>query len=553
MGKLIGDWALSIWNPREHSVLLAKDPIGTKHLYYSFDDKQLTWSTILDPLVLFAGRTFKICEEFIAGWVSYFPAAHLTPYIGIQSVPPSSSALIRPGTRVVSKYWDFNPDKKIRYRTDAGYEEHFRTVFAKSVQRKLRSDRPVLAELSGGLDSSSIVCMADTVIARGAAETPRLDTISWYDDTYDQIEPDTNERRFFTKVEEKRGCIGFHIDLGSLNKNGSSQRCLATEFDDDRFAVIPLSNREISEHFKQYAMHMRSQGHRVTLSGIGGDTVTYGDVPKPTSELQNLLARARFFTLHRQLKAWATKTRKSRLSLLREAALGFFCPTLTGVPIDIDMRQTPWFHPDFVHRNRAALCGYSSRVKVLGSLPSFQENIAALNVLRRLLANWVVHQEHVREVRYPYLDRDFLEFLFAIPREQIVGVGKRRFLMKRALVGIVPDEILNRRRKALVSQTPKRVDSTEWPSLAEVGQHLVCSAVGIIDSNPLLEVLQKARRNEDVAIRVLRPTLTLEFWLRHLTIHGVLTSLVPTKRQESSSSPQDTERYGPARPKSLAG
>jgi asparagine synthase (glutamine-hydrolysing) len=63
LGKLIGDWALSIWNPRDRSVLLAKDPIGTKHLYYSFDDKQLAWSTILDPLVRLAGKTFALNEE----------------------------------------------------------------------------------------------------------------------------------------------------------------------------------------------------------------------------------------------------------------------------------------------------------------------------------------------------------------------------------------------------------------------------------------------------------------------------------------------------------
>src|SRR6202035_1448598 len=107
--KLIGDWALSIWNPRERSVLLAKDPIGTKHLYYSFDDKQLTWSTILDPLVRFAGKTFEICEEYIAGWLAiHFPAAHLTPYVGIYSVPPSSGVLLRPGKHIVSKYWDFD-------------------------------------------------------------------------------------------------------------------------------------------------------------------------------------------------------------------------------------------------------------------------------------------------------------------------------------------------------------------------------------------------------------------------------------------------------------
>ena len=170
--KLIGDWALSILKPSNRSLILAKDPIGTRHLYYSFDNDQVTWSTILDPLVRLAGKTFTLNEEYIAGWFSMFPAVHLTPCVGIHSVPPSSSVLLRPGKHAVSKYWDFDPDKKIRHRTDAEYEEHFRTVFEKAVQSKLRSNSPVLAELSGGRDSSSIVCMADLIIARGEAECP---------------------------------------------------------------------------------------------------------------------------------------------------------------------------------------------------------------------------------------------------------------------------------------------------------------------------------------------------------------------------------------------
>src|SRR5258708_2956998 len=63
---LIGDWALSIWNPHTRSLILAKDPIGTRHLYYCFDNSQVTWSSVLDPLVVFAGRSFALCEEYIA-------------------------------------------------------------------------------------------------------------------------------------------------------------------------------------------------------------------------------------------------------------------------------------------------------------------------------------------------------------------------------------------------------------------------------------------------------------------------------------------------------
>src|SRR5579862_3775557 len=64
--KLIGDWTLSIWSPLNHSLRLAKDPIGPRHLYYAIDENQVTWSTILGPLVRFAGRTFAVCEEYIA-------------------------------------------------------------------------------------------------------------------------------------------------------------------------------------------------------------------------------------------------------------------------------------------------------------------------------------------------------------------------------------------------------------------------------------------------------------------------------------------------------
>lgn len=534
--RLIGDWALSVWNPRDVYVLLAKDPIGTRHLYYSFCDKQLIWSSILDPIILFGGRNFEICEEYIAGWFSYFPDMHLTPYLGIRAVPASSCLLFRPGKHATSKYWDFSPDNKIRYSTDAEYEEHFRTVFAQAVQRRLRSDRPILAELSGGVDSASILCVADAVITRGAAEDPHLDTISWFDASDDHIKSDSSELHWITKIEERRGRIGLHIDLGSIKRDGSSQESLASKFAREGFAATPMTNLELPEHSKRYAALMFSHGYRVTLSGIGGDEVTFGAVPTPTPELQDLLARGRFLKLVRQLDAWARKTRRPRTRLLSEAIRGFFSCALTGV--SIDMRPAPWLHSGFVCRNYAALCGYPTRLKVLGPLPSYQENIVILNVLRRLLSHWALQPKMLREIRFPYLDRDFLEFLYAIPREQIVGVGKRRFLMKRALAGIVPDGLLNRRRGWAVHQEstpePKKESESGWHCFAERGQEIVSDSIGIIDSDCLLAALQKTGDNDKVLAHTLRRTLDLEFWLRHLAAQGLLKNSMP-KRNKSYS------------------
>jgi asparagine synthase (glutamine-hydrolysing) len=508
--KLLGDWALSVWDPKSRSLILAKDPIGTHHLYYSIEKDQITWSTILDPLVLFAGHSFALNEEYIAGWFSFFPAAHLTPYVGIQSVPPSSFVVIRPEKHTVSKYWDFDPSKRIRYRTDAEYEEHFRVVFGEAVRRRLRSDSPILAELSGGMDSSSIVCMADTIIARGSAETPRLDTVSYYNDS----EPNWNERPYFTKVEEKRGRIGTHINAGAQEKT-------TPDSENERFAATPGSGGKAGERF---AACLASQGSHVVLSGIGGDEVT-GGVPTPIPELADLLARGQFRTLAHQLKVWALNKRKPWFHLFFEAARGFLPEGLTGV--SKHMRPAFWLDAAFVKRNRIALMGYPYRVKVLGPLPTFQENTSALDVLRRQLLCEPTPCEPPYEKRYPYLDRGLAEFLFAIPREQLVRPGQRRSLMRRALVGIVPDELLNRKRKAYISRAPMAVIAGDWSRYAEMTQHLVSGSLEIIATKEFSQALQKARQGQELPIVTLIRTLGIESWLRKLNESKVLNIAVP--------------------------
>jgi asparagine synthase (glutamine-hydrolysing) len=520
-GMLIGDWALSVWDVNSRSLILAKDPIGSRHLYYSFDSNQVTWSTILDPLVLFADRSFAMNEEYVAGWFSFFPAAHLTPYVGIHSVPPSSSVFMQAGKHTVSKYWDFDPGKRIRYGTDAEYEEHFRAVFGEAVRRRLRSDSPILAELSGGMDSSSIVCMADTIIARGTAETPRLDTVSYYNDS----EPNWNERPYFTKVEEKRGRTGTHINVGK-------KESIMNELEGERsFAAAPGSGDRPNEASRQFAACLSSQGNRVVLSGIGGDEIT-GGVPTPAPELQNLLARGQFRRLAHQLKLWALNKRKPWFYLLFEAARGFFPPALVGVPKN--KRPAPWLNPDFVKRNRAALYGYESRLELFGPLPTFQENVSTLQAVQRQLGCAALPSEPPYEKRYPYLDRGLLEFMYALPREQLVRPGQRRSLMRRGLVGIVPDELLNRKRKAYVVRSVMTGISAEYKNLVELSRNMESTSLGIINSKGFHEALQKVRENQEVPMVPLLRAIVIEIWLQKLRASRLLSGGQHTPLQLSS-------------------
>jgi len=355
--------------------------------------------------------------------------------------------------------------------------------------------------------------MADELIGRGEGHTPRLDTISYYDD----FEPNWNERPYFTKVEEKRGRTGWHVNVGVQDpRQIPASEARPESLLHHRFVSTPGSDGRTSPEVRAC---LAAQGNRVVLSGIGGDEVM-GGVPSPAPELENLLARAQFGALARQLKVWALEKRKPWFHLFWETARGFFPPSLVGVPKY--MRPAPWLQSGFVKRHRAALTGYPSRTQLFGPLPSFQGNVGTLDALRRQLARTALPFEPPFEKRYPYLDRGLLEFMFAIPREQLVRPTQRRSLMRRALVGIVPDEILNRKTKAFVARSPMVAISNDWAHFAGMTQNMLSSSLGIADPERISAALQKVRRGEVVPIVTLRRTLCLEEWLKGLRALGII-------------------------------
>jgi len=130
-------------------------------------------------------------------------------------------------------------------------------------------------------------------------------------------------------------------------------------------------------------------------------------------------------------------------------------------------------------------------------------------------------------------------------------VGQRRSLMKRALAGIVPDEVLKRRRTAPVQQELPKDNPAKSPNFLST-EHLICGAIGIVDSNQFLEAFQETRYSERVLLESLKRTALLESWLRHLTIHGVLMNSRVTMRQDCPPSLLTRESQVATLPKSSA-
>lgn len=506
--RFVGDWALSIWSPADKTLLLARDYMGIRHLFYLVQERTVMWSSSLATLVRLSERTLTINEDYVAAYLASSTPAHLTAYREIQAVPPGAFVKIRNGQAITSRYWSFQPGRRIRYRSDHEYEEQFRHLLRQAVRRRLRSDSPIVGELSGGIDSSSIICMADDIIEKGDVDSVRLDTIS----TFDPKEPDGDERPYMAQIEAKRGRCGHHLNREDYGH--------VLDLNFSRFIPAPGAS-ECSGKLRDDLLQLfRNQRYRVLLSGIGGDELL-GGVPNPLAQLADLIVMPRPFQLVKQLTAWSLLKRRPCIHLLGETLLTLL-PATFRVRFSRQARVAPWINPVFAHR-----CGLS--IRQLGPVgghgfwqPSRREYAQTVIALSRQMSRLPAHGIAGEERRYPYLDRSLVEFLISIPATQLLRPGERRSLMRRSLAGIVPQEVLWRKTKAFVNRSVLLAFENCWTELELLFESPLSGVMGYVDAVRLREGLRSAKNGDASQMMYLITTLSLELWLRSITHHHVI-------------------------------
>ncbi len=508
---LVGDWAVSIWKPLEREIVFASDYMCIRHIFYHLKTDHIWWSTDLTPLVLLSGDKFHIDDDYVAGYFANDPDAHLTPYREIREVPPGHFVCIRNGKAHVERYWRFNAKSRIRYKTDAEYEGHFRHVFRQSVRRRLRSDSPILAELSGGLDSSAIVCMADDILGREGAQMPRLDTLSYYDKT----EPNGDDWLYFPKVEEKRGRVGAHIDASQFGSSPASLRY-------HEFFALPgylSAGRKLEG---ERATLVRNGGYGVVLSGLGGDEFM-GAVPIPNALLADLIVQFQFVSLAKQLMAWSLVKRRPWIQLLWHSVVDLLPAFLSQYFVE-QAKVEPWIEKNFAKVTRIARRQIDVGEYLGLWLPTRRSCIGCVLMMANKLSKGVSPLLALEETTYPYLDQDLIEFILSVPASQLLRPGERRSLMRRSLSGIVPQEILSRRTKQLGARTPVAAVEKLWEELLTVFISPLSSHLGYINQPCFHGQLQAAKNGKHIHIVRMLRTISLEFWLRDLAARGLLAS-----------------------------
>ncbi|HEX5602208.1 MAG TPA: asparagine synthase-related protein [Pyrinomonadaceae bacterium] len=521
--RLVGDFCLALWDNRLRVLYLVRDVAGARALKYHLDRDRIVWSTETDALLALQNRAWELDEEYIAAAMSLGPIPGRTPYKNILSVKPAHVLSVKATGEVRSeRFWRLDPYKVIRYSTDEQYQEHALEQFSDAIRCRLRSDSPVFAELSGGLDSSAIVCLADRLIKNREAQAPGLETVSH---VFDEC-PTSDERRYIQLVEAKRQIRGHHI-------KDEDFRLLAPLPHD--IAIVTPNPVVLS-----FGLHsgiskaMERAGSRVLLSGLGGDQM-FGGVYGAYPEVADLLAAGKFLTLHQRLRAWSKARKRSYVSLLwKDAVVRQFPQRVQAITAGQVAQLPPWYNGDFARRMK--LRERMLAKERLRSFPTHSSRDQAhgfLSAVKSISSCWRTEQFGI-EVSYPFAHRPLVEFLQAIPLDQLMRPGENRVVMRRMLAGILPDEVATRRTKGNPAEAIFRAIARESERLCLVFEDSRLAARGYIDKEPLLAALDRARHGYEIYSAFLVQTMSLEFWLRDLETRDSLTRCPAVEPRRSS-------------------
>jgi len=508
--RLLGDFAFALWDERRRRLFCARDPLGVKPLYYHFDRGRLLIGS--EPRQILQGVDAHPNLGLLARYLTDdYTERRETLYRGVQRLEPAHSLTSGPGGIEIRRYWDVDPLHQVRCRDDAEYDARFSTLFREAVSARLTADGPVGALLSGGLDSSSIVCTAADLYASGAQAYRGLETYSVLFDTLP-----CDEREYIAAVVRRCGFPSNFVHYENEERVRDLDAC--REHPEVLYAPITAA-------VTSALTDARDKGIGVMLSGTGGDEF----LASGFEHLTDLLLAGRFRTLLRQLRCDADLYATSQVLLFREHCLKPLIPRRVAAPLGRLRRRLAgngapdWLIPGILDHHRLDPEANGSPVASRFATRSQRSLHRVLrhnsNLSYPIGENDLLASRFGIEYRYPFLDRRVVEFLIAIPERQRWWMDRPKAILRRALRDVLPEEIRERRTKAEFSVV---LDREVRGSLATQVEKLIRDSVlvqmGVVDRAGMLRRFRAVVEGRDEATSrwAVFNFIGLELWSRSI-------------------------------------
>jgi asparagine synthase (glutamine-hydrolysing) len=438
---LDGMFAFAVWDAGRERLILGRDRVGKKPLYYWSGAGTLVFASEIKGVLAHPAVPCELDERALSAYLTfgYVPSPH-TFFAGVKSVPPAQVLTLAPGGEPrLERYWqlevpgvDRRPDGHLTLGLDDAARE-VRDRLERAIERRLIADVPLGAFLSGGIDSSAIVAL----MAGAMGEPVKTFTIGFED------REGFDERRFARSVATRFG-TEHHEEVVHPEAVELVERLVwhhDQPFGDSSaiptYLLSEVTRREVTVALSGDGGDELFGGYERFAAGVAADRLRL--VPGPASR-----AAARAIS---GLPPSALHGRVGSVQRLASAVeLGMpwsYLSWVSYVPEGWRRRLLP-ARDDWGRRDYARLWGETEGAGTL-------DRLLALNISTYLLDDLLVKVDrmsmaHGLEVRCPFLDAELLQFAVRLaPGLKVRGLSLKRVL-KRAVDGLLPDEILSRRK-----------------------------------------------------------------------------------------------------------
>lgn len=439
--RLIGDFAFAIWDAPKRTLFCARDPLGVKSFYYFDGPGFFLCASELHQLFQDPRIARRPNEAAVAELLVRLPVDRAeTLFEGISRLEPAHFLTVSARGVESRRYYDLDASRELVYRSDDEYSSHFFALFKDAVRCRLRSVKGVASELSGGLDSASIVCLTEKLRHCGEVQLPSFETFSVRFESGPAAEAEYVEEVLSKYPHRHTYLPPGMASLGELTNQVA------------HYLDLPDFPNAVCADYTPLLGQRNDL--RVRLTGLGGDEwlgptyLGYAD----------LLRQLRILALARRLRI-------DRTQFAGFAPFPGYAKALAQyglwplMPDSLKSALKRWRPPQL---HALVTPAFAARTKLLARLSARQPSPSTRSFAQQALyrcfsSGWLPYALEMEarwtagfrmEGRNPFLDRRILEFAFAIPESQRFRPGVSKFVLRRSMCGILPERLRLRSSKA---------------------------------------------------------------------------------------------------------
>jgi asparagine synthase (glutamine-hydrolysing) len=514
LGRLRGMFALALWDARRRRLLAARDRAGEKPLYYTLTPQGLRLASEIKALLSRPEVDREMDLEALDQFLTYeYIIAPRTIFRAIRKLPAAHYLLYSDGEVTVQRYWDA-ADVQPRAWSDGEAAEAVRETLGRAVRSQMMSDVPLGVFLSGGIDSSAVAMML-----RGTPGGSQVSSFSmgFADGSYNEL-PYARDIATLSGTAHHEGAVT--PDVSALFDR------LVVHLDEP-FADVSL--------FPTYLVSQMAREHvKVVLTGDGGDEMFGG---YDAYEAEALAAKWSGLVPEAATRAadailtWVPPTSKKK-GLVNKARR--FVDGLAHGPVSIaHYRWMTFLNPAskrrlYTDRLQQALASADVYEPVRDALAHAGTDDVLNRQLYTDLSIYLADDILVKvdrmsmatslETRAPFLDVDVMELAFSMPGDLKIRGGTRKFILKQALRGTVPDRILDRPKEGFSIPLKQWLRDELKPLMSRLLATDRVAARGLVNPGEVARLMDEHCAGQANHAHVLFSLMVFERWAEHFAV-----------------------------------